>query len=134
MNTPVTMRYGNQRSPAKSPATSWQLLWTNPNLSSNFAAQNIALDLSEFDAVYINFANTSGSQYMEHIFLVGEPQFYVRCLGASGSNLRMWSRLMTVAIDEIRFADCGRYQQGTSGSTTDNSLLIPRQIYGIKFG
>jgi len=57
---------------------------------------------------------------------------YIRAVSSNGSNVRWYHRLATVDIAGIIFSDGQSFIQGTSGTTSLNTYLIPYHIYGIK--
>lgn len=100
-------------------------LWTNPDSSSSFGAQTISLDLNDYEFVIIYFE----APIIIQIFLVG----------ASADNLA------APVLSSIRFRNIqatktgiifgeGQYKTSFTDdtSTTDNTLLIPKIIYGVK--
>lgn len=104
------------------------LLWTNASPSSEFAAQMITLDLSNYDIVFI-------------IGFMGNDIFCQLPLFVSvGSNSRfeytngvMRSRRVFTNNNYVQFEDSTT--QSTFGSqvtTVVNTACIPYRIYGIK--
>lgn len=113
-----------------------ELLWTNPNPSSAFATQTVSLDLSEYDAVEIVFAYSTGAltdtdTKKAHIGNGARVLFGV-ALSESG-NPYIMSRGFTVANGGVLFGTPYRKQQNANTSaTTINTDAIPLKIYGIK--
>lgn len=109
-----------------------RLLWTNPNPTSNFAAQTISLDLSGYDAVDVVavVSRTSGRMGMCRLF-VGAP--VDQSLAVLGDDATKHARDLTLYSDGITFQN-GYYQYMASGSskTTDAGQAIPYKIYGVK--
>ena len=112
------------------------LLWENAAPSSAFAAQTVALDLTDYDFVEIGLihAGQSGSQ--------GGPVFSQVRIGETNPTkilafLAAWgiyisSRNVTVTAAGVTFSE--GYNNGNAGSSgsQDNSVAIPIVIYGIK--
>lgn len=111
------------------------LLWENASPTSDFAAQTISLDLSEYDRIIILMKTEPNvSNYLNSIIEVGTygwGQFLVNI--ASAVALRLFARKITVNSDGVIF-DKGYYKNvnSTSAATSSNSHVIPVKIYGIK--
>lgn len=105
------------------------LLWTNPNPTSNFAAQDVALDLSDytFVLVYCSVSTTSNGLSGE-IGIPGIDDFTFRVSCNPQNNNYNNSREFSVTRTAVSFGVC-KYN-----NTTDNSRCIPQFIYGIKLG
>lgn len=108
------------------------LLWTNPNPTSNFAAQTVLLDLSGCDAVDVVavVSRTSGKMGTCRLYF-GAP--VSQSLVFLGDDATKHTRDLTLYTDGITFQN-GYYQYMTSGSskTTDSGQAIPYKIYGVK--
>lgn len=101
-------------------------LWTNPNPTSNFAAQTVALDLSAWNviAVITKFNATSASETI-HMIRVG-----YQCVTNAvniGSNAYVAKRTATVSTSGVTFAQGYRNTTGTSGT----EYCVPVAIYGV---
>ena len=106
------------------------LLWTNPSPSNNFGTQTVSLDLSGYDLIYVifrrstgtssfnsyNFANVNGAECGVMTFTGGK--FCIRSFAATDNG--------------VNFSTATIYSTYGSGGDTDNTLVIPYQIYGIK--
>lgn len=137
MSREVAMQFGKpsdgSQNGSGSTGQNWVLLWTNPDTASAFSAQTVSLDLSGYDAVYIPMVYTSGYVYAAPIILTDGIASFIRFPSNSGNTLRYLSRSVTASSSGVSFTECTRYQQGSS-STTSNADLIPKAIYGIRFG
>ena len=104
--------------------TQQDLLWTNPDPTSNFAAQTVALDLSGYDAVMIETLRRKSTSYGSNNFgMVGS----VIVCTAIGEGSTSWSeRQATISSTGIQF------NGGYLGTTSNNEYAIPQKIYGIK--
>ena len=111
------------------------LLWTNPNPSSNFAAQSVEVDLSNYDKFMIltNWSTSNSLNFSAQIF---EPtteitQFLFVTSGgtASSSASRSGVRRFSYSITNHAIS----FQAGYYNSSSNNSYLIPVKIYGLKF-
>ena len=111
------------------------LLWTNSKPTSSFAAQTIALDLSEYSAVVVKMCQTTTAQstpYCTREFIeVDSKSYYVtvpctdywRTVSYSRSNA---GRNVTVKPTGVTFA------AGMLNGSNDNSWALPIEIYGVK--
>lgn len=123
----IAMQYGSGN--AQKSGARVDLLWSNSDPTSNFAAQTIDCDLSgyRFVSVLCNFGSASGNQYnvAMQTFPVDETNKY---LMISADNNRGGERRFTYSIANktITFASA------TYNSSTNNAYIIPIGIYGIK--
>ena len=118
------------------------LLWTNPAPTSTFAAQNVALDLSDCKFVLIEYSQDYG-------FITSTVMFPVPTItpspGYSAYNVYMnlhwvssqftiFQRRCEITAAGIAFEDATEFTAyNTSASTsTNNNLGIPKRIWGIK--
>ena len=112
---------------------SLDLLWTNANPSSNFAAQTVAVDLSGYTYVGIIFKSSTGATYnFSTPLYIFQKNSYWSYNNEGGGYLIQ--RVVNVLNDGsgITFGDCSRLNTYPNGTrTTDNGRLIPYQIYGI---
>ena len=101
------------------------LLWTNASPTSNFAAQTVSLDASDFVGYLLEFCkSTSASDYMTIYRLFGDAdtiQF--------GSTTNNYMRLVT-SLDNtgIVFGVAK-----TASLSENNKWVIPTRIWGVKF-
>lgn len=100
------------------------LLWTNPNPESAFAAQTVALDLSGYDAVLID-ANSGTDRNGGKIFFcfVGRAVAMDVWMPSVASK---YNRMATVATTGVTFG------QGYFGTNVNNICIIPLTIYGVR--
>ena len=106
--------------------TELELLWTNPNPSATtFAAQTIPLALSDYDFVMIDFMSTIPAQIIRVDFSLAITYTDIT------SSVYRYKRSVIVNPTNVEFADATSQIAGGSAST-DNRLLIPYRIYGIK--
>ena len=100
------------------------LLWTNSNLSSNFAAQTLSLDLSNYKYVIIVSRTSTTQDYKNRassILPVGGTAF--TGVGVSRDRAIRYAKASTTGI-EFKIANYGLDE--------DNTFSIPYKIYGIK--
>lgn len=94
-------------------------LWENPDPSASFASQTITMDSTGFDLIAIIFKNTNTTDSM-----------------ATAIALNGHTALMISAFDVIysrAFNTTNKsFTDGYKGSTVENNVVVPYQIYGIK--
>lgn len=124
--------------------TEINLLWTNPNPTSSFAAQTVSLNLSGYDMVEIAFYQAT-SQLYTHTkrVLVGcvsdlgvVTTRFLETSGTSTSGTWSTSRQVNVKTTGITFG-AGAYEytyNNGNNHVVNNSYTIPLKIYGIKLG
>ena len=105
------------------------LLWSNASPNSNFSAQSIYLDLSNYKFVYIVLGFTGYTSESTYPCLIkignevrmpsfGSASFYYRPIGVR-DNL-------------IAFGDCQEVTIYNDKHATSNTACIPFEIYGVK--
>ena len=119
------------------------LLWENPNPTSEFAAQTINLDLSGYDMVEIYSYGRTGQSgysygYNSDRFLIGEFGNIQNSafIGASIDYILVESRPLNVTKTGITFEKGSTLYTNSSthvAGVTSNSSAVPYKIYGIKF-
>ena len=103
------------------------LLWTNPNPTSSFAAQTVALDLSEYKAICIETKLEAESSIVAAFFI---PVDGNRCTMSVLYNSR-GVRHATATVSGVIFTK-GLYASSGSATLADkNTAAIPQRIYGI---
>lgn len=127
---PIAMRYGTPGEGGgygggSSGGVQVDLLWTNPNPSSNFSAQTVVIDLSDYDAVRITFISNMNSPvaYTQD----ADIDSYTHNLFAVSAAPARQSRQFTLSSTGIVFSN------GATGSTSGSQYGVPIKIYGIKF-
>lgn len=110
----------------------WELLWTNANPTSSFAAQLVSLDLTDYDVIQVFIAqdnNMANNFYQCIIFKenIDKSHFVVGCLGGKFTR-----RFIAYTANGINFS-AAQIANSYGGSFTDsNTSLIPWQIWGVK--
>ena len=99
------------------------LLWTNPSPTSSFAAQTVSIDVADYDAVSVEFSGEASHTTMCER---GISYYTLRPAYAAIPSYRASS---LPATNGVYFDDCRK----NSGSTIDNTQLVPYKIYGIKY-
>lgn len=105
------------------------LLWTNPNPTASFAAQNISLDLSKYrfievEAQYVPITRARVGGEVSALQWVGgssDPRY------GAVSNARRFQAFSSY----VSFADNYMVYTGIT-ATVSNASTIPLKIYGIK--
>lgn len=112
------------------------LLWTNP--STSFTAQTIALDLTKYNFVEVQFYEDGTSDVMVPDILriaVGQrgAVVYFHGLATGGVNENTGSRSFTVATNGITVGNYAYKNRRSDGTlTTSNQFCRPWKIYGVK--
>lgn len=119
-----------------------KLLWTNPNLSANFNAQTISLDLADYDDVEILLmpkpCGTDIEATTSSILRVGNTKtawiyspIYTED-GSGGSWIGM--RAVKVTSTGCTFGNGGYYYMNQASWNSNSAAHgVPYQIYGIKY-
>ena len=117
------------------------LLWTNPAPTSTFAAQTVALDLSAYKFVLIEYSQDYGFVTSTVMFPVptitpspGYAAYNVYMnLHWVSSQFTIFQRRCEITSSGIVFEDATEFTSyNTSGSTsTNNQLGVPKRIWGI---
>lgn len=98
-------------------------LWTNSNSSRSFSAQTVSLDLTEYQSVFIVFRrvydNDSGNRLFR--FCNKEASVLMKCSWTGTVR----QRTASVSDDGVTFT------LGKTGSSNDNNVVIPTEIYGV---
>ena len=111
----------------------WILLWTNPSPSQNFVEQTVALDLSAYTEVRVDYfretSNTGMHVYTDIVdivnFNMSQP---ITIYDLNGHLVRRLMSVETTPTAGLHFSVGWKYASyGTS--TEDASLLIPAKIY-----
>ena len=105
-----------------------ELLWTNSNINSDFAAQTINIDLSKYKYVYIktkgyksSSEDTDNGASVMHFCMVGGYSSLIHPI-----NTNINRRKVQITKNSVLFAS------GYSGTTVADDCVIPLNIYGVK--
>lgn len=101
-----------------------ELLWTNPNPTSNFNSQIISLDLSKYEATIVKNKVNISSVFFTYIYCLPDGNRYLLPGSIQSGNRTM--REFVVNTTGINFQDA----YITTGSV-NNSTAIPLEIYGM---
>lgn len=119
----IPMQFGSGVSGGET-GISMRLVWTNPSPSSNFAAQTLALELGNYDAVVIYVKQDTSTNYGAFCFAAMDINTTIFTKGQT--NGTMFGRYITASGAGITFSN------GYSGSSTGAQYAIPLYVYGIK--
>ena len=113
------------------------LLWENAAPTSEFAAQTIELDLSEYSTIIMTFKSYVSYDYKGITAIFKKGDAAVVCLNSTTSNINAGSlyaanRLIEGSSDSGITVGKAVYMIGTATAVTGNGSLLPYQIYGIK--
>lgn len=135
-------RYGGLTTLNVCPVEHRTLLWTNPDLTANFAAQTVELDLSDYDEVEIEFVLWTGDPRSCCIRRGSKGEECIASTIASNSTKgNTGNTFASTIINQMRAFtanDTGvtfsQAVEATAGANfgVQNHSLLPYQIYGIK--
>lgn len=113
------------------------LLWTNSNPTSDFSAQTISVDLSNYEYILIKFKNTLNDGYTYETIFRTDNNLRQAIAGATSvsPSPQIYIRSFVLSSSQINFIDaynCYNNGSGTRYMTKLNSLIIPIEIYGYK--
>lgn len=104
-----------------------KLLWTNTSPTGTFGAQTISLDLSNYDAVCVEFKAYPDLWIL--LTVTADINFSGMCDMGRNDTFYTQNRAFAVTSSGITFEDC---KLGTSASVYNNHN-VPYKIYGIKY-
>lgn len=118
------------------------LLWTNPSPTSTFAAQTVAVDLSDCKFVLIEYSQDYGFVTSTVMFPVptitpsaGYSAYNVYMnLHWVSSQFTIFQRRFEITVAGIVFEDATEFTGYNTAqtATSNNNLGIPKRIWGIK--
>lgn len=106
------------------------LLWTNASPTSEFQAQTISLNLSNYKIVFIVFSSYTvniNSRYSVFASYIDDGNYSA---SIPSSDLRR--RNYTVSVNGISFSQGEAYENFGGTTYESNFFMIPTQIYGVK--
>lgn len=115
------------------------LLWTNSDLSTNFGATTLTLDLSGYDEVEVVWTNSVGMTTTiggSMKIPVGFSAVLTQVGGTSGWNsgfITIVTRLCTVNANSVVFSRAFLGYDGQAIAEGYDHNMIPYKIYGIKY-
>lgn len=124
----VAMQYGSgiYRGKRTDSGITMTLLWTNPDPTSNFAAQTVSLDLAEYNAVLITYtAQANSTRFGSAIGLIDGNNYFVTIGIDSTANNYIYKRGAAADNSGVTFTT------GYRDTTSSTGYAIPLYIYGI---
>ena len=111
-----------------------KLLWENASPSSEFAAQNISLDLNEYDAVEVEYSMITTSNYHKTVEVALKHGATIPIMGefVFGTGGKIAAFYRTGQVSDTGFNFSNGYQSTPSTDVQDQKCGIPVRIYGIK--
>ena len=110
------------------PTSKMDLLWENASPSSSFAAQTVSIDLTKYSKVVMQAIEGTGYSNINNYLALTDGSTIIM-QNSFGKNRY---RYVTVSSSGIGFDDGKIYNSYASSATTDNSVIVPSKIYGIK--
>lgn len=107
-----------------------ELLWQNASPTSEFGAQTLSFDLSEYKFVFmVCFSSIDGGGTIKKIYIAANGEKNV----LHAQDCVFYERSATVNNSGITFTNAIRYPTYTGWTTTTaNKNIVPYKIYGIK--
>lgn len=124
----VSMRYGSSGYSTTN-GLRLDLLWTNDDPTSNFAAQTVTLDLTGYTHyMVVPIFSTSNQNLCPPVVSPVEDGLVLSLLCGSGSNNRVGARTCYYdsSVPGVEFAG------GSYNGASNNAYVIPFHIYGIR--
>lgn len=122
--TSASTTWSSQKIAAEIEKCKWKLLWTNSDLSANFAAQTISLDLSGYTEFACDYTTdvTGGTPVMRAFAKMGE-RFVMQYFTTDSSKMYPKLRTGTISATGVQFTNNQQY------TATDNTHNKPYRIY-----
>lgn len=127
--------------------TTRTVLWTNPNRGQQFARQAVAIpNFADYDEVHIVIDSYNGQSTAGTIIagkIEGTQSFRLRVNQVTEMLSSTWTVLanreisVTPDTNDIVFFDANAITfkpDGSQSFDTNNSLLVPMQVIGVKYG
>ena len=127
----IAMQYGSGSAAGKAVGLRMDLLWENDDLSSNFGAQTVQVDLSSYSHYLVVPVFSKANQNTSPgVLNVAEDGVVCGLVVGSGTNNNVGSRTCYYdsSVPGIVFAG------GNYGGSSHNDYCIPKAIYGVKTG
>ena len=105
------------------------LVWTNASPTSNFSAQTVSLDLSDYQAVIIMFGSSTAWETLYPVIIpigLTEDSY----IGLAGKTNRY--RVCNPSSTGVTFENGAQYSSYNSSATATSGSMIPIYIYGMK--
>lgn len=123
---------GNNIFPNVQGGVKMDLLWTNPNPTSNYGTTAEYLDLSDYDIFIPVFRGATASTWEQYYSVVANiKQIRYRAQARVAKIMR--TRDFIIFDDRIEYGTGKNWPDNSESSTDDASVLVPQTLYGIKF-
>lgn len=112
--------------------TGWNLVWTNPNPSANFASQTISLNLSQYSEIMVQAATNANNLFVNDyiVLLDGEQKMMLSMINLESiDSIQVISRAFTPSSTNIIFRDGYDKAINSSTGTVNNIRQRPLYIY-----
>jgi len=114
-----------------------ELLWQNASPNSDFAAQNISLDLTKYQYIMVDTYTTPGAVMVRKGGSSAITLVVTSSTSANKTVLQLARRMVYFNDERVTFEDCiSTLYTTTSGKFSDvaasNSAAKPYRIYGVK--
>lgn len=112
-------------------------LWTNPDISVEFASQDISLDSTDYDYLTIVYASSTTSSNIFASSFIEKGEGIITTIPVSNNTSNNGGRRYRAsAISDdgktISFSDCNSQTNG-SNPTVTNLYFIPKRVIGHKY-
>lgn len=113
---------------------SWTLVWTNDSPTSNFASQDVLIDLSAYSEVRVDFYSDTSANYLATNSgapcEVGKGGFALHFYMIPNGATQFYQRSFLTYANKVHFYDCNQRNTNATGSlATSNNACIPYRIY-----
>lgn len=108
-----------------SSGSGWELLWENQHPDTSFSGQEVQIDLSNYQEVFLVYHNASVSSFYPCSYcLIGYTMIQWTMIGG-----KLTTRNASPTSTGVTFGNGEYYNSYGSGTTTDNGRLIPYRIF-----
>ena len=107
------------------------VLWTNSNPTSSFAAQNVQVDPTGYKYLIIDcYLVTNNTRQINFVWIPDGRGGVITSIRYGQASA--YDRNFTYSNGEIQFSGCTKYDWTTDSTSTANDNLIPYKILGVK--
>lgn len=135
-NSPINATNLNQlQTNVESAIPTKTTLWTNSNPTSSFGSQSITLSNNNYDELEIYYKEVaSGSYLFSQKIEKGYGTRLFMCFAPSDVKGAIYTRTMTINSEtRYTFEDANYFYSSTQQQGTNNNLIVPIKIVGIKY-
>jgi len=104
------------------------LLWTNPNPTSNFSGGTITFSDGDYDMYIFETNYATSSELKVHNISIGHSNFLLIFF----ERTALYQREVTFTNGSVTFANTKVASYNAGSWSTANNVLIPYKIYGLK--